>query len=415
MLERRDHIHSPESYAPTSRPDPVHESARLEAPRIYDLSKLASNLERNEQITRWYHETDVVLSKFLGQPDVPTWARFAKYASYNAGVQLRNIEEGIQVLTSLAVANVQCRSGLAQLDIAQFTRGVRAGMDCFREIMDLLKHDGLAGEALIYSLSESGISDTDRQRLAGTLGRDCPRSWMTRGFVLLKNLPTFLGSLDTVLSSLEEIHGRVGAANQAIYDFMAPKLAGFLQDGYTARPSNPSSERASNTERFFDRALFLYARARELGVQAEALPIASLERAETLELRRSLVHRGNVLATFGEQVFRAQPQLEHVSQFIDRSTRFMRLSFPGTRFTFGAPITGERRWSQVYDRMGIDSNEAPADPCDVCEERFVPFFRPSDPRFIGTIGHLLLLGKDDPALATALRTAPPPIAAAIDH
>jgi hypothetical protein len=49
----------------------------------------ADKLERNREITTWYHDIDNQLSAYMGTPEPPTWARFAKHASYSAGVQLR--------------------------------------------------------------------------------------------------------------------------------------------------------------------------------------------------------------------------------------------------------------------------------------------------------------------------------------
>jgi len=232
----------------------------------------------------------------------------------------------------------------------------------------------------------------------------------------MRNLPRLFRSLGGIRDALSDIRDSLAAANQAIYEFMAPRLATFLsQQDTPALPSLTLKPNVEDSERFFAQALALYTEARCMSQRAAHRSVTTEETAELLAARQQLVHRGNLLATFGEQAYRAQPHFDKVAPFIARSTRFMRLTFPGASVPFGASSSCDRDWSRVYDRMGIDIGQAPLDPRQLCAERFAPLYPPTDPRYLGTIGHLLSLGIEDPRVAAALRMAPPSLEPAVQH
>lgn len=377
-------------------------------PTPQDLSSLSSVREQNAAITEWYHEVDRVMTAYLGTPELPSWARFAKWASYNAGEQLRNIEEGVQVFRAMDAAGLCVREVAWTGRPKAALQAVKALFTFTREVFDLFKHDGLVGEAVMFALSESGMSDRDRELMAGNIGRHCPRSLLVQAYLIAKHMPRMLRNLGTIAASIEVMHQQLSTANRAIYEFMAPRLTAFLVEGAVKQSGE------DHTERFFTCALNLYAQARDAGLKAQQLAPLSVERSELLERRRTMVAEANLFATFGEQLYRAQPHFDKISDFLRRSTRFLRLHFPGTRLTFGASIT-PRNWAAVYDRMGVDLEKAPQDPDQVSPEKSFPLCRRDSPRFLGTIGHLLTLGLESPDLADALKAKPPMLEPAHPH
>ncbi|MBX7145541.1 MAG: hypothetical protein K1X79_13910 [Oligoflexia bacterium] len=387
--------------------------AHILSPPFPSLAQIASTHEQNARITDWYHRVDRVMTEYLGTPEVPSWARFAKWASYNAGEQLRNIEEGLQVFRAMENSFRCVRAAMWNTRVSEVATAVKSAIDFSREVFDLFKHDGLVGEAIVLALSEAGMSEKDRQVMSENIGRRCPKSMLIRAYILAKNFPRLVHSIDAIAQTLTGMHASLIAANRAIFEFMAPRLSAFL-DAAAKGSIEPSSGAPDITERFFSRALSMYAQARQMGLRAQTLPLAGIDRAELLETRRNLVAEANLLATFGEQLYRAQPQFDRMADFLKRSTRFMRMHFPGSDIAFGAGAA-PRDWGLIYDRMGVDVRKAPADPHELRHDVIFPLCRRDDPRFLGTIGHLLTLGMERPELALALKREPPRLLDACRH
>lgn len=383
-------------------------------PEIFDLTSFQKPLERNAAITQWYGEVDRILTEFMGSPDLPTWARFAQHASYNAGTQLRNIDEGLQAIQNARRVLNHFGDGLKQLSPKRIWQGLRAAPGALKEALDLLRYPGLLQEALSVSLIQAGVKESAMQGLQCPGGRGSIASTTRRYWLASTNIHRLLTSLPELEDNLLQLQRVVAESNADIYEFMAPRIGRFLSR-ITDRQAAVASEDTSDadTGRFLESALGLYEQAAKLSTLAHKTSDID-ERLVIEEQRRDCVEQANLLATFGEQLFRVQPKFVEVESFLREAMRFMQFQFPDSQ-TAGAHPEVDRNWCHIYDRMGIDVSKAPADPMSIAPEDFPPLLPEEDPRFYGTIGQILRRGVRDENFARALSNTPPPIEPSVRH
>lgn len=370
-----------------------------------------SVMARNAEITRWYHQVDSRISAIIGEPDLPSWARFAKHASYSAGVQLRNIEEVIQAVDAV----MKFGDRVWKEESTTLLDTVRIGKKAVLEVSDLFRHRDLLDTVLLVAAVKAGADANEIDRLLDSdarAGRD-DISLLRMLPLVVPKLPSLLEHLPSMRQELLRIHGEIAAANEAIYQFMAPRLDSFLANHSGPYPT-PSASASHPSARFLDRALAQYAEAGRLAHAVTTLGDGDEERQMVLERRSKLVEQANVLATFGEQLYRVEPHLAKISDILGPLTAFMQFRTPGADQRLAAE-SSDLNWANIYERMGIDRALAPSDPYSVSPDGFPALLHEQDPRFRGTIGEVLIRGTRDSAFAQLLKQEPETIVAAKLH
>lgn len=115
--------------------------------------------------------------------------------------------------------------------------------------------------------------------------------------------------------------------------------------------------------------------------------------------------RPNLLATFGEQLYRVQPEFEKARAYIRLLGGQMTISNPAQN-TKALANYPDGDWGDVYTRMGIDRAKAPPNPYDVSPDTFPQLLPPSDPRFTGTLGSALTVCTILPTSCSSLKQFP---------
>jgi hypothetical protein len=194
----------------------------------------------------------------------------------------------------------------------------------------------------------------------------------------------------------------VSETNQKIFDFMAPRLKRFLASSASGEIFRDSDEPSG---RFLSYALSLYKEVRQdsLALQNSSLNFEARQGIESS--RRDKVMQANILATFGEQLYRVEPGFAKLKDILDSLTAFMSYQTPGMNQRL-ASESALLNWGILYERMGIDPSKAPSDPYSITPEQFPDLLPPEHPLFQGTISQVLVEGTKDPELAALLKAAP---------
>lgn len=375
-----------------------------DAPNTSGAASFADKLERNQAITAWYHDIDEKLSAYMGTPELPTWARFAKHASYSAGVQLRNMHEVLQALDAVQDL-VGSKSKLSVMaPQSSFRILYRAAL----EIGDLFRHQDLIQTVLLLGAMRAGAAPESIDKALDTNSQDGSHgiSFSYALMQALPRIPTILGALPQIREELLLISEVVSDTNQKIYDFMAPRLQRFLDREVSDEIPRDSDEPSG---KFLSHALSLYEEARRDSLTLND-PLLSSAKKEALESARvQKVERANVIATFGEQLYRVEPGFFRLRDLLDSLTAFMSFQTPGMNQRL-AGESSQVNWGVLYERMGIDSSRAPNDPHEITPEKFPPLLPSKHPSFQGTISQVLLEGTRDSSLAMLLKQAPQEIA-----
>ena len=100
-------------------------------PGLIDITSINDPVARNNQIIAWYNMADGIMNQYLGTPQVPSWVTYGQHASFNAGTQIRNLDDGIAILDHSA----NILNNLVALDpVASFKSAVKV----FNTILGLL-------------------------------------------------------------------------------------------------------------------------------------------------------------------------------------------------------------------------------------------------------------------------------------
>lgn len=363
-------------------------------------ASFADKLQRNREITTWYHDIDNQLIAYMGTPELPTWARFAKHASYSAGVQLRNMYE---VLQAVDAAQDIVGAG-SKLSLSSPCHSLRIISRAVLEIGDLFRHQDLMQTVLLLGAMRAGAEpkSIDDALDASSRGGASGISLYYALTQALPRMPAILGALPKIREELLLVSDVISDTNQKIYDFMAPRLRHFLE-------RSPTNERVTDGDdpsaRFLSHALGLYEQARQDSIALQNPSLCSAEVHALKSLREDKVMQANIIATFGEQLYRVEPGFVRVKDILDSLTAFMSYQIPGMNRRL-ASDSAQLNWGVLYERMGIDASRAPRDPHEITPEEF-PDLLPSDhPSFQGTISQVLIEGTKDSGLAELLKRAP---------
>lgn len=202
----------------------------LTVPKVGDLSKVESALERNQIITAWYHEVDAFMSAYVGEPEFPSWARFAKHASYTAGVHLQSMQKVRDTFArcaSIAQNLENTRGQTLQHSVREIIRSFHLAIRDLRA----LGHDGaLLREGFSLCLKQAGVAQPDLDML---FSRSASPGLQKRTLAVAHNLSRIAAvakSIPKLIELTDHLFAATANSNQKIYEFMAPRFVA-LADG----------------------------------------------------------------------------------------------------------------------------------------------------------------------------------------
>jgi hypothetical protein len=371
-------------------------------PTVLDLDRLPDWRTRNQAITDWYDQMDQALSLYLGEPNIPSWARFAKHASYNAGLALTEIERSLGLISAVLEAKQLALDALCESSPKAAFQAIGCLLTALTHLKDVADSPDSLQSAAIGGMLETGCTSPETRLLVRRFHHS-PNSWANAWDCLtacFSYLPKIFNQLPKTKLDLEILFSTINSSNSSIYSFMAPKLDTFLRQELL--PDAPKSGQdeikvTSNNDSsstYLDRALEIYKKIHRGYYSGALRPILAL--------------RANLLATYGEQLCRVQPNFAQAGAVIDRMKPLMSFSYPKGGISQLAPYT--ESWANLNQRFGIDPKKTTGDrPLSAQEIDEKILLSHSDRRFVGTIGELLFKGTLNKTIAESLRTSPPPL------
>ncbi len=362
-------------------------------PQLVDISRLPDWRSRNQAITNWYHDVDICMTHYLGDPGLPSWARFAKHASYNAGQTLAELERSIFLAEDLRDCGKQASAALEHVNFRMFGNSLKHFQEALIGLLELVRDPAALECAAIASLVELNNGPCHTSLKLAARFQERPGSLRNTSSAILKcllNFPAIVRDLPETVSNLHRLFETVAHSNCQIYTFMAPRLDHFLRSElFAAGDSLDAAEQMENLESaaFLQQALRLYSEASHSAVSRDD--------------KAPIVLQANLLATYGEQLHRVQPEFTTVSAIIDNMKLLMSFSLPdGSREPL-APAASS--WADIHQRFGFccDCGDITPDTLSVDLLRSA-----GDPLFRGTIGELLVRGTLDSELALNLLDQP---------
>jgi len=275
----------------------------------------------NRQINEDYHNLNGAMQSFLGGdpngpalPQVSDWMTFGKYASREAGEQIRQLENILRTLQGNPIAGAASLVGLFQGN----------------------------------SLAQAYLMASDEAGRNVNLAAWGPGVFA--GGVALNMVATMATMRQAMVRGNTEIHNNIAPAYDAFLRAEAREpgsgMAGLRAAGYT-----PGGEK--DRQGWVTQAFESYGRARELGLQAQRLP-AGAERDRLLAQRQEATERANLLLGFQEQ----HNILQQPSIFGNPRMQNALNSISGTMTLTDANGThnllpGGGNWSDFETRMGL--------------------------------------------------------------
>jgi hypothetical protein len=362
-------------------------------PQLVDIDRLPDWRSRNQAITDWYHEVDACMTQYLGDPALPSWARFAKHASYNAGQTLAELERSILLAEDLRDCGKQASAALEHINFRLFGQSLKHFQEALVGFLELVRDPAALECAAIASLVELNNGPCDSSLKLAASFHDKPGSLANTSRAIIKcllNFPAIVRDLPETITNLHRLFETVAQSNCQIYTFMAPRLDSFLQSElFGAGEALSSAEHIDDVESaaFLHQALRLYSEASHAAVSRDD--------------KAPIVLQANLLATYGEQLHRVQPEFTTVAAIIHNMKLLMSFSLPdGSREPL-APAASS--WADIHQRFGFCYDCGDITP----ENLRVDLLRSSgDPLFKGTIGELLVRGTLDSELALSLLEQP---------
>lgn len=342
------------AYAGVELPDLA--PARAWAPGDKGLSGTAAN----QVVTGTYAQLDAGMSAYLGEPALPNWMTFGKYASREAGSQILRMEEVLKITHRL---------------------DSDALVDAFQ---DFVKNPAQLGDQGMQLL------------------------WYSKSpFEFVKNAKKLRNAL---------VNGNTG-----VFADIAPAYDTYLravaagQDGVLALKAAGYGGAPRDPQGFLLEAFSLYQRARLSGDRAQAAGLAPHEQARLLEARKEAISRANLLIGIHEQMIVIQgPTIfgdPEVARMLGALSAKMSLTDAlGTH----ALLPNGGNWANFADRMGFAEVPEASDPAafrvvDHQGQAHHYVLHPSSIRRAGTIGQYFLDTLEPEKARTMIRTQPAPL------
>lgn len=306
-------------------------------------SQRMTGTQANDQINHDYHQINQDMQRYLAGdpngerlPDVADWTTFGKYASREAGENIRNTEDVLQALNGDAKAATDLmRNGITSTNIAQ---GTLVSADIAQRALG--KNAGAFAKAAVKSAggnpagaAEGFAAAQDSSGEAGKLGAD----------------------------SLFKINQGLVKGNTEIHRNIAPAYDAFLAGEADGRGGMEALSQAGyskgsdkDKQGFVSGAFTDYQKARDLGVQAQS-ETDPAKKQKLLAERQQLMERGNLMIGMQEQMEILQrpgifedPDMRRV---IGASAGTMNLTDANGRHDL-LPQGGN--WTDFQTRMGLN-------------------------------------------------------------
>jgi hypothetical protein len=300
--------------------------------------------DANDQINQDYHQINQDMQRYLAGdpngpklPDTTDWTSFGKYASREAGEQIRNTEDVIQAMNGDAQAATDLmRNGITKTNV---TQGALVGTDIVGRALnnqsgDFAKgaQETLTGNPVGPLRTGKAVADTSAD--VGEMGAD----------------------------SLFKINKGLVKGNTEIHQNIAPAYDAFLKgesDGKGGLESLKDAGYYKGSEKdkqgFVSGAFGDYKKARELGVQAQS-ETDPVKKEKLLSQRQELMEHGNLMIGMQEQM----EILQKPGIFEDKDMQRVIGASSGTMSLTDANGThellpGGGQWTDFQTRMGLKS------------------------------------------------------------
>lgn len=327
-----------------------------------------SGSDANATINQTYDTLDKDMTRYLGEPPVANWMTFGKYASREAGEQIRNLE------------NVE-RAASGDLDAAARVAG------------DMAEPTAAMQALLLGADTAKRVYDDEN------------------GQVVTDTVPQVFDTLSTMRDALVE-------GNTEIYQNIAPAFDAFLRGEADPASSGLQALAEAGYEKgskkdpqgFVTAAFEKYAQARQKGLEANEAGDPA-ERQRLLDERAQLVGDANLQIGLQEQM----TILQRNSIYGDRDMQAALGAVSGTMSLRDANGTHAlrpdgRNWSGFADRMGLRET-SPDDPNGIAvtdpkgrTRHYVP-----DPSQKGTIVEYFTENLEGDAARTLIEGSPRPL------
>jgi hypothetical protein len=162
-----------------------------------------SGVEANQEINRTYHSLDHAFQGYLGQPTVPNWMTFGKYASREAGQQIMNLEASLEALHTLATPDGT---------LVNDERSVKA-------LARVMVQDKMVDQSIRMAAKSMGINPAlPAEDLVKEMVKDFASS------------PTAApGKIAMITGNLEKLHAALVKGNTRIYHNIVPAYDIFMK------------------------------------------------------------------------------------------------------------------------------------------------------------------------------------------
>lgn len=355
--------------------------------------------QANDQINKDYHQINQDMQRYLAGdpqgerlPDVADWTTFGKYASREAGENIRNTEDVLQALTGDAKAATDLlRNGITDTNIKQ---GTLVGSDIARRALG--KN---AGAFLNAGAKQAG---------GNPMGA-------VEGFRAAQDSSGEAGKLGA--DSLFKINQGLVKGNTEIHRNIAPAYDAFLSGESSGKGGLEALKEAGyfkgsekDRQGFVSGAFTDYQKAREIGLQAQK-ETDSAKKQELLAQRQQLMERGNLMIGMQEQMEILQrpgifqdPDMQRV---IGASAGTMNLTDANGRHDL---LPNGGNWTDFQTRMGLNEvkpgtqGAIPVTHPDGTTRHYTP-----DPSQKGTIVEYFTQNASGEAARNLNQNAPRPI------
>jgi hypothetical protein len=324
-----------------------------------------TGVEANQEINRTYNTLDHAFQAYLGEPTVPNWMTFGKYASREAGQQIMNLEASLEALHTL---------GTPDLTLINDERSAKA-------LVQVMAQDKMVEQSMRMAAKSLGINPAlPATDLVQELVKD-----------LASSPTTAPAKIATITGNLEKLHEALVKGNTRIYHNIVPAYDTFMKaemaggDGVAALEKagygsgggvfvDRSTTTGKDPQSFVLDAFKKYKQAKNLGDQVQILAErkqssgdASGElqtQIDALQKQRTeVIHAANLLIGCQEQM----GILQDGDIFTDPLVSNMLQAMSGTMTLTDAIDTSDllpgaspstSNWADFPTRMGLD--EVPA-------------------------------------------------------
>lgn len=327
-------------------------------PPVVSVAGIANPIHRNNTINQSYHAFDLAMTAYMGLPEVANWCTYGKHASREAGLQIRNLQHALDVLSDCGPA------------LARFTATHGRHSDVWsiaRRLLQLLDEEGLAKQSLLLAFARARITEDDVNDFKDAWSELTNLEWtdLIPGVFVYEQLNATLratpilgklaGNVRTISHSVGRIHSNMTKGNRQIYENLAPAYNTYLREAAKVggRAVDLGRMTFGGDPRGFLKAAFTkYSQARQVveDFAASPLPVA-LEKQ-----RNALMHEGNMLIGFQEQLLILQPIFDTMMEELTAMNGTMVLRDPN-----GVHELVDN-WGHFYTRMGVDTTTAPSNP-----------------------------------------------------